>query len=159
MVALRTQVNAGVNATTLTERLRANLAAQTTNASELETLLSQERERLIARDWEAVLHLSEHKERLIVRLSAQGRELAQLAAGDAINTVLDANGLSSMQAALHEQAARLQRANRESRALLDHHQSRVGTALRLLQRGDGAGTYGRSGFSGNGRLSMKLAQA
>lgn len=146
-------------AATLKPRLHANLSAQTASANELETLLAQERERLIARDWEAILQLSEAKERLIQRLAALGRELEELAAGRSILSLIDAAGLSPQQSALSEQATRLQRANRESRALLDHHHARVGTALRMLNRGDGAGTYGRSGYAGTGRLSQRLALA
>lgn len=144
---------------TLTERLRNNLAAQTASATELEALLTQERERLVARDWEAILKLTQDKERLIQRLHGQGRELEQLAAGQPLASVLETAGLSAAKAALHEQAAHLQRANRECRALFDHHQARVGTALRLLNRGDSAGTYGRSGYAGPGRLSQRIAQA
>lgn len=140
-------------------RLRANLAAQTASAHELETLLAQERERLTARDWEAMLQLSETKERLIQRLAAFGRELEELAAGRSILSVIQAAGLSAEQAALSAQAERLQRANRECRALLDHHQNRVGTALRLLNRGDGAGIYGRGGYAGLGGLSQRIALA
>lgn len=158
-------MNAGLNrpapptAQTLAERLRTNLAAQTASATELEALLTQERERLMARDWEAILQLTQDKERLIQRLQSQGRELEQLAAGQPLATVIENAGLTPAKAALHDQAARLQRANRESRALFDHHQSRVGTALRLLNRGDNAGTYGRSGYTGAGRLSQRIAQA
>ncbi len=143
----------------LAPRLRANLAAQTASANELEVLLAQERERLIARDWEAMLKLSESKERLILRLAAFGRELEELAAGRSILSVIEAAGLSAEQAALSNQAERLQRANRECRALLDSHQNRVGTALRLLNRGDGAGTYGRTGYAGLGGLSQRIALA
>lgn len=143
----------------LAERLRANLATQAALAAELETLLSQERSRLMARDWDAVLSLCEDKNTRVSRLAILGRELDTLAAARPLPALLDALGLGAARAAMQEQATRLQRANRECRALLDHHQARVGTALRLLDRGTSAGTYGRNGYAGGERLSQKLAAA
>ncbi|MGQ0699757.1 MAG: flagellar export chaperone FlgN [Panacagrimonas sp.] len=141
------------------ERLRANLARQVSTATELEVVLGSEREQLITRNWDVVLRLSADKNRLVQQLQSLGRELDEITAGRDLQAVLVEQGLKDACAALHDQAARLQRANREVRALLDHHQTRVGTALRLLGRGDAAGTYGRNGYTGTGRVSQRLAAA
>lgn len=142
-----------------TQRLRANLGAQTALADELFTLLAAERERLVARDWDAILRLTDDKAVLIQKLQAQARELEQLAGGKPLDELIAAHGLQDVHSALIERAAVLQRANREARALLDHHQSRVGSALRTLNRGDGTGVYGRNGYTGAGRVSQRLAAA
>lgn len=141
------------------QRLHANLLAQTALADELATLLAAERERMVARDWDAILRLTEDKAALIQRLQVQSAELAQLAGGKPIADVIAAHGLGSVHSALVERAARLQRANREARALLDHHQARVGSALRSMNRGDATGVYGRNGYAGTASLRQKLAAA
>lgn len=146
-------------APTPTQRLHANLLAQTSLADELATLIAAERERMVARDWDAILRLTEDKAKLIQRLQVQGRELEQLAAGKPVAEVIAAHGLTDVHQMLMDRAARLQRANREARALLDHHQGRVDSALRSMNRGDGTGVYGRNGYAGNGRVSQKLAAA
>lgn len=146
-------------APTPTQRLHANLLAQTSLADELSTLIAAERERMVARDWDAILRLTEDKAKLIQRLQVQGRELEQLAAGKPVAEVIAAHGLTDVHQTLMDRAARLQRANREARALLDHHQGRVDSALRSMNRGDGTGVYGRNGYAGNGRVSQKLAAA
>lgn len=143
----------------LAERLRARLTAQSGLATELEGMLGRERGHLMSRDWDAVLSLSEDKNQLVARLQILANEITELAAGKSLPELLDSLGLGSTQAEMQEQATRLLRANRECRALLDHHQARVGTALRLLNRGPSVGTYGRNGYAGNGRLSQKLAAA
>lgn len=147
------------DARTLAERLRANLAAQAAQATELEALLGRERGQLMARDWDAILAAIEQKNGLVGRMQALGAELTELVAGKPLPALLDSLGLGAARSATQEQATRLLRANRECRALLDHHQARVGTALRLLDRAPSAGTYGRNGYAGNGRLSQKLAAA
>lgn len=141
------------------QRLHANLLAQTALADELATLLAAERERLAARDWDAILRLTEDKAVLIQRLQVQSSELVQLAGGKPIGEVIAAHGLQPVHAALIERAAHLQRANREARALLDHHQARVGSALRSMNRGDAVGVYGRNGYAGTGSIRQKLAAA
>lgn len=146
-------------APTPTQRLHANLLAQTALADELSTLIAAERERMIARDWDAILRLTEDKAALIQRLQVQGRELEQLAAGQPVADVIAKHGLTAVHQSLVDRAARLQRENREARALLDHHQGRVDSALRTMNRGDGSGVYGRNGYTGNGRVSQKLAAA
>lgn len=146
-------------APTPTQRLHANLLAQTALADELATLLAAERERLVARDWDAILRLTEDKAALIQRLQMQSSELELMAAGKPIADFVAAHGLSAVHAALVDRAARLQRANREARALLDHHQARVDSALRSMNRGDATGVYGRNGYAGTGNLRQKLAAA
>lgn len=141
------------------ERLRANISAQLRIAGELEAMLGEERQVLIARDWPAVMRISEDKNRLVAQMQNLGRELDPLCAGKSPREALAQLGLSHEHAQLLNLADRLQRANRESRSLLDHHQRRVGAALRLMNRGDGGNTYGRNGYAGIGRLSQRLAAA
>lgn len=142
-----------------TERLRANISAQTRIAGELESVLGEERRVLIARDWAGVLRISEDKNRLVVQMQNLARELDQLCAGKSLTELLTRLGMGKEHLLLMGLSDRLQRANRESRSLLDHHQRRVGTALRLMNRGDGGNTYGRNGYAGIGRLSQRLAAA
>ena len=142
-----------------TERLRANISAQTRIAGELESVLGEERSALIARDWPNVLRISEDKNRLVVQMQNLARELDQLCAGKSLTELLTRLGMDKEHLLLVSLSDRLQRANRESRSLLDHHQRRVGTALRLMNRGDGGNTYGRNGYAGVGRLSQRLAAA
>ncbi|MGQ0530693.1 MAG: flagellar export chaperone FlgN [Panacagrimonas sp.] len=148
-----------VAASASSDRFRANISAQLRIASELEALLGEERRGLIARDWPAVMRISEDKNRLVAQMQNLGRELDPLCAGHALREVLARLDLAHEHAQLLNIADRLQRANRESRSLLDHHQRRVGTALRLMNRGDGGNTYGRNGYAGIGRLSQRLAAA
>ena len=142
-----------------TARLRAALDAITPLADELGVLLGAERERLVARDWEAVLRLADDKDRLVQQLQARTRELELACAGRSPEAAFTAAGLSDAHAQLREHAARLQHANRESRALLDHHRARVDTALRLMNRHDTAGLYGRDGYAGSSRPGQRLASA
>jgi flagellar biosynthesis/type III secretory pathway chaperone len=144
----------------LAERLRSNLAAQQAAAETLSDLAACERERLLARDWDAILRLCEDKHAQVQRLQTLARELDALCAGQPVAEVMAAQALSEPYGRLLERAAQLQRANREARALLDHHQARVGTALRLLKRGDSTGLYGRNGHAGApGSLRQRLASA
>lgn len=140
-------------------RLSAALAALVPLADELGALLATERERLIARDWEAVLRLADDKDRLVQRLQAQTRELEQACEGRSPEEAFTAAGLGEAHAALREHASRLQHANRESRALLDHHRARVDTALRLMNRNDATGLYGRDGYAGASRPGQRIASA
>ena len=140
-------------------RLRAALDALTPLADELGTLLAAERERLVARDWEAVLRLADDKDRLVQRLQVQTRELEQACEGRSPEEAFAAAGLAAPHAALREHAARLQHANRESRALLDHHRARVDTALRMMNRNDATGLYGRDGYAGAPRPGQRIASA
>lgn len=142
-----------------TGSLGALLDTLTALTTELEALLAAERERLIARDWDAVLNLSTAKESLVQRLQAQARELEAVCGGQPPGDTLARAGLSVAYAELRDRSARLQRANRESRALLDHHRARVDTALRLMNRGDAIGLYGRDGYAGAGSSSRRLASA
>lgn len=144
----------------LTDRLRSNLAAQQVQTDALTALVAAERERLVARDWDSILTLSADKETQVLRLQTLARELEQLCAGQPVLDTLAAHGLASAHGVLMDAAARLQRANREARALLDHHQARVGAALRLMNRADAAGLYGRNGHAGtSGALRQRLASA
>lgn len=142
-------------------RLRGGLDGLVQLTEELGRVLATEHERLVARDWDAILRLAEDKDQLVLRLQAQSQEFEKTCAGAASATtatllqVLDAAGLGSAHAALRERAAHLQRANRESRALLDHHHARVDTALRLMNRADAPsssslGLYGRDGYYARG---------
>lgn len=146
----------------IASHLRTGLDSLLQLFDELGRVLASERERLVARDWDAILRLAEDKDRLIQRLQAQSQEFdrtcAQAAPGtprESLATVLEAAGLGPAHAALRERAAQLQCANRESRALLDHHHARVDTALRLLNRSDAPssaslGLYGRDGYYARG---------
>lgn len=140
-------------------RLRAALDALTPLADELGGLLATERACLVARDWEAVLRLADDKDRLVQRLQAQTRELEQACEGRTPEQAFTAAGLGDAHAALRAHAARLQHANRESRALLDHHRARVDTALRLMNRNDATGLYGRDGYAGAIRAGQRIASA
>lgn len=141
----------------LVARLRSGLDSLLQLTGQLGTLLSTERERLVARDWDAILRLAEDKDGLVQRLQAQSqafeKECESAMSGDSFTlpAVLEAAGLGAAHASLRQRAAELQRANRESRALLDHHHSRVDTALRLMNRADAPssstlGLYGRDGY-------------
>lgn len=140
-------------------RLRAALDALSPLADELGTLLAAERERLVARDWEVVLRLADDKDALVQRLQTRTRELEQACEGRTPEEAFAAAGLSDAHASLRERAARLQHANRESRALLDNHRARVDTALRLMNRNDATGLYGRDGYAGTGNTRQRLASA
>lgn len=148
-------------APSLAERLGSNIAAQRAAAESLAALVAAERERMLARDWDAILRLCTEKETAVQHLQALAREFEQLCAGRPVSEVVAAHGLADTHALLLDQAARLQRANREARALLDHHQARVNTALRLMNRTEAAGLYGRHGQAGVGAgvLSQRLASA
>lgn len=142
-----------------TTRLRAALDALSPLADELGGLLASERERLVARDWEAVLRLADDKDRLVQRLQQRTHELVQACEGRPPEEAFARAGLGEAHAALREHAARLQHANRESRALLDHHRARVDTALRLMNRHDSTGLYGRDGYAGSSRPGQRIASA
>lgn len=148
-----------VSATPDAARLRAALDALTPLADELGGLLARERERLVARDWEAVLRLADEKDRLVQRLQSQSRELENACGGRPAEQAFAAAGLAEAHAVLRDHAARLQHANRESRALLDHHRARVDTALRLMNRNDAVGLYGRDGYAGASRPGQRIASA
>lgn len=143
------------------ERLGRNLAAQNAAVDTLAGLLAAERERMLARDWDAILVLCAEKETAVQQLQGLAREFEALCGGRPASEVSAELGLTTAHARLLDQAARLQRANREARALLDHHQARVNTALRLMNRTDVAGLYGRHGQAGMGAgvLSQRLASA
>ena len=151
--------------------LRSGLDTLLELTDQLGRVLAAERERLDARDWDAVLRLAEDKDGLVQRLQAQSQEfqkgcdaaVADLASPSLLE-MLDAVGLGAAHATLRMRAAHLQRANRESRALLDHHHARVDTALRLMNRADASspsrlGLYGRDGYGRMGGTGRRLAEA
>lgn len=151
----------------LVARLRSGLDSLLQLTDELGRVLATERERLVARDWDAILHLAEDKDRLVQRLQSQSQEFEKACAGATSGTattllqMLDAAGLGPAHAVLRERAAQLQRANRESRALLDHHHARVDTALRLMDRADAPsssslGLYGRDGYHARGAATASV---
>ncbi|WP_420465840.1 flagellar export chaperone FlgN [Panacagrimonas sp.] len=141
------------------DTVRRNLDAQYALAEELDALLLQERERVQARDWPAVLAISRDKVTRVQRLQKLATDLQLQAAGNALPAWLRSLDLDAELDRLALLAARLQRSNRESRSLLDHHQARVGAALKLLQRSQGPGLYGRHGQASTGRISRVLAAA
>jgi flagellar biosynthesis/type III secretory pathway chaperone len=147
-------------------RLRGALDSLLQLTDQLGGLLAAERERLVARDWDAILRLSEDKEKLVQ--SQEFEKSCAAAAADSaaasVPAMLESAGLGAAHAALRTRAAELQRANRESRALLDHHLARVDTALRLMNRADAApssrlGLYGRDGYGRIGGTGRRLAEA
>ena len=152
-------------------RLRSGLDSLLQLTDQLGRVLAAERERLVARDWDAILHLADDKDSLVQRLQAQSQEFEKGCAsaitdGGAASllAMLDAAGLGAAHATLRMRAAHLQRANRESRALLDHHHARVDTALRIMNRADAPsssklGLYGRDGYSRLGGTGRRLAEA
>ena len=144
-------------------RLRSGLDGLLQLTGELGRALAAERERLVARDWDAILHLAEEKDGLVQRLQAQSQEfekacaaaLSVMPGAKTLLAMLDAAGLGAAHATLRMRASHLQRANRESRALLDHHHARVDTALRMMNRADAPsssslGLYGRDGYYARG---------
>jgi flagellar biosynthesis/type III secretory pathway chaperone len=147
---------------TVGARLRSGLDSLLQLTNELGRTLAAERERLVARDWDAILQLADEKDGLVQRLQAQSQEFEKSCAaamsgspGGTLLTMLDAAGLGAAHATLRMRASHLQRANRESRALLDHHHARVDTALRLMNRSDAPsssslGLYGRDGYYARG---------
>ena len=141
------------------DRLKTNLADQAQVATQLETLVLRERAALVARDWDAILLLCDQKNDLVLRLQSLARDFDQGIAGRTPADVLAPLGLLAAHQDLMNQAAQLQRANRESRTLFDHHRAKVGTALQMMNRGDATRLYGRNGMAGNGRLSNPLAEA
>ncbi|MGQ0621257.1 MAG: flagellar export chaperone FlgN [Panacagrimonas sp.] len=151
MVPLKQEVSA-------TDRLRANLAAQTVATQDMDALLFREREGIGASDWPAVQGVAAEKLTVAARLQNLMRELLFLTA-DAPGTRLNALGLKNEWAALLDAARRLQGVNRESRVLLDRHRARAGAALQVLNRGDSTPTYGRHGTAGFGGLRQKIASA
>jgi flagellar biosynthesis/type III secretory pathway chaperone len=146
----------------VTARLRNGLDSLLQLTHELGRTLAAERERLVARDWDAILQLADEKDGLVERLQAQSQEFEKSCAtamsgssSPSLLAMLDAAGLGAAHATLRMRAAHLQRANRESRALLDHHHARVDTALRLMNRSDAPsssslGLYGRDGYYARG---------
>lgn len=151
MVTLRQEVNTP-------DRLRANLAAQTAAAQDMDALLTRERERIAARDWLAVQTLAAEKVAAASKLHHLMRELLALTT-DAPGSHLAALGLNREWDTLLAQARRLQTANRESRVLLDRHHARASAALQMLNRGTSPSTYGRNGMAGLGGLRQTLAAA
>lgn len=143
----------------IAETVRRNLDTQYALAAELDRLLHHERERVLARDWPAVLSVSHDKEARVQRLQKLVAELQMQAAGQPLQTWLRSLNLDADLDRLSTLATQLQRGNRESRGLLDHHQARVGAALKLLQRTQGPGIYGRHGHTATGRVSRVLAAA
>ncbi len=142
------------------EALRRNLDAQQVAAEALDQLLQREREAILARNWQALLESSRSKEVAVGRLQALQAELRGLAGGDRdLPARIDALGLGAERQRLKDAAERLQRANRESRTLLQHAQARIGAALQVLQRGAGPALYGRHGQTGIGRTGRVLAAA
>ncbi len=151
----------------LVARLSSGLDSLLQLTEELGRVLATERERLVARDWDAILHLAEDKDRLVQRLQTQSQEFEKACAGavsgatTSLLQVLDLAGLGAAHAVLRERAGQLQRANRESRALLDHHHARVDTALRLMNRADAPsssslGLYGRDGYHARGAATASV---
>lgn len=141
-----------------TDALRQSLTTQLRLATELEQLLAEERARMTARDWEAVLRLSERKTQLVAQLQAASRPGAA-PGSPALRAAAASAGLDTLHDELARCAERLLRANRACRALLDHHQTRVDTALQLMNRGPAAGIYGPAGRRATGRVSQRLAAA
>lgn len=152
-------------------RLRSGLDSLLALTDQLGRTLATERERLVARDWDAILKIAEDKDSLVQRLQAQSQEFEKTCAAAMADTaapsllaMLDAAGLGAAHATLRMRAAHLQRANRESRALLDHHHARVDTALHLMNRADAPsssrlGLYGRDGYGRLGGTGRRLAEA
>jgi flagellar biosynthesis/type III secretory pathway chaperone len=150
-------------------RLRSGLDSLLQLTDQLGRVLAVERERLVARDWDAILQLVEDKDSLVQRLQAQSQEFEKCCASAitgsgaaSLLAMLDAAGLGAAHATLRMRAAHMQRANRESRALLDHHHARVDTALRLMNRADAPssstlGLYGRDGYYARGAASATTA--
>lgn len=169
--ASSTETSSSASGGANTARLHGGLDSLLELTDELGRTLAAERERLVARDWDAILQLAEQKDSLVQRLQAQSQEFEKACANAIAATaapsllaMLDAAGLGTAHATLRMRAAHLQRANRESRALLDHHLSRVDTALRLMNRSDAPsssslGLYGRDGFGRMGGTGRRLAEA
>ncbi len=144
---------------TPTDKLKSNLAAQLAAIAELERLVTTEQSALRARDWSKVESLANEKQGPVTRLQNLYRDLLVQAGRHAIGDIVGANGVWQSWTDLLDAAARLQRANRESMALLEAHKGKAESALGLLRPSADARLYGRNGRTGLSAGTQRLASA
>jgi len=144
---------------TAADKLRSNLAAQLQASREIEDLIEQEQAALRVRAWPQVQAHALAQAGPVQRLQNLHRDLLVQAGTRTPAEHVQSLGQEAAWNDLLASAARLQQANRESRALLDAQQSKVESALRLLRPGSESSLYGRNGRRGLSAPSLRLASA